>query len=156
MSERRSAFAAIVQAEIETAKTLLGCLQEEEDTLKLFSADALEQVVARKVELLGQMARHAAARDELIGSTALASDTEPMQRFVEGQDQATQDLWQQLVDLAGQLTRQNQINGSMIQLSQQRTQIALDLATRPEDKSRTYGKKGYTQPGTHSFTRVKA
>ncbi|MEO5344599.1 MAG: flagellar protein FlgN, partial [Gammaproteobacteria bacterium SHHR-1] len=142
MHASTNAFATLIQAEIQTAEDLLGCLRQEQEALRQFSAEALEQAVARKVELLEQMAQHANRRAEYLHSVGCPEqEVERIHAFIQQRAAPALPAWRRLVDLAGELDRQNEINGSMIQLSQQRTQIALDLATPPEDKPRTYGKK---------------
>ncbi len=156
MDARADAFCTLIRSEIDTAETLLSCLKEEHEALKQLSSEALEKAVAKKLALLEQMSRHANERIALLERAGFSNTSDHVETFIAEQAADALPSWHRLVDIAADLEKQNQINGSMIQLSQQRTQMALDLATRPEDKPRTYGKTGYTEPNPASFTRVKA
>ncbi|MBF0255562.1 MAG: flagellar protein FlgN [Gammaproteobacteria bacterium] len=156
MSPEAQALTDTLSAEHATASQLLACLHSEHEALKQLSAEALETAVARKIALLAEMDGHARKRTQLLNQLGFGSSTEDIQTYIDQNAPSVAPLWRQLVELAAELDAQNQINGSMIQLSQQRTQMALDMVARPEDRSRTYGKQGYAEPDYSSFTSVKA
>jgi flagella synthesis protein FlgN len=146
----------LLEAETGTATELLACLKDEQAALQQLEADKLETTVACKLELLEQMNRHAAERDRLLERACVGNETRHIQTYIAEQAPDALTLWHQLLQLAVELEQQNQVNGNMIQVSQQRTQMAIDLITRPQGDPKTYGKQGYTENDASPLTSVKA
>jgi flagellar biosynthesis/type III secretory pathway chaperone len=156
MSSHGSAFTRLVEQESSTASALLECLRAEKTALQSNSAEQLETVVMRKIELVKTMTQHAIDRTELLRQAGFSIQADDIQAFMRQYAAQTPPLWQALLDTAAALEQQNRINGSMINLSQQRNQMALDLLTGNDAKSKTYGKQGYAENDPTSFTSVKA
>jgi flagella synthesis protein FlgN len=146
----------LIQAETSCALALLECLREEETCLQSLRPELLEQVIGRKVLLLKEMTQYAINRTELLDRHQLPSDPQGLNTLLRAQGEPVFGLWRELLGLASQLEQQNQVNGSIIQLSKQRSQMALDILTQPPDSGKTYGKQGYAQPDSTSYTSVKA
>lgn len=156
MSDAGNQFLHLLEAENSTATALLACLREEHRVLQQLSPEELETVVVQKIELLKSMTQHAIDRAGLLSQAGFSTETDDIARFIDQQAAAAAPLWRDLLNNAAQLEEQNRINGSMIQLSQQRTQMALDLIARPDGETKTYGKQGHTAPDNTSYTSVKA
>lgn len=148
-------FSQRLQAESASAQALLACLEEEHAALRQPGPELLEAVVRRKIELLQEMTQYAIERSELLAAAGFSSEGAAIDAFIQQQAPAAEQPWRELLATTARLEQQNRINGAMIQLSQQRTQMALDLITRPSG-AKTYGKQGYAAPDPTCYTSVKA
>lgn len=146
----------LLEAETKTAAELLDCLGDEQRALQQRESGQLENVVARKIVLLKEMMQHSAERNQLLERHGFSAEPDDIQTFIQERAPEGRLPWQRLLELATSLEKQNQINGSMIHLSQQRTQMAIDLITQSPGDPKTYGKQGYTETDTAPLTSVKA
>ena len=156
MTSSGDQFVQQLRTETKTAQALLACLKDESAALQDISADKLEVVIGRKIELLKEMTQCAIERTELLAATGFSMEPSAVKAFIQQHSPQATPLWEALLATTAQLEAQNQINGGMIQLGQQRTQMALDIITRPGETTKTYGKQGYTEPDPTSYTSVKA
>lgn len=156
MSAWQETLVPLLQAETDSATALLECLLEEESALQGQRPELLEQTINRKLLLLKEMTQHAINRTELLEAKRLATDPESLHKFMNAEGEPLSGLWHRLLGLASRLEQQNQVNGSVIQLCKQRSQMALEILTQPIESGKTYGKQGYAQSDSTPFTSVKA
>lgn len=156
MPSWQDTLSTLLQAETSCALALLECLHDEAASLQASHPEHLEQIIGRKVQLLKEMTQCAINRTELLEQNQAPTDPAGLNALMYEQGGSMLDLWQGLLRLASQLEQQNQVNGSIIQLGKQRAQMALDILTQPPESGKTYGRQGYAQPDSTSYTSVKA
>lgn len=157
MTNWQETLSSMLLAETRSAEALLDCLQEEERVLQSLQPEHLEETIGRKLALLKDMTQHAINRAEFSEGLALPSDPQALHARIIAEGEPLNSLWSGLLGLAARLEQQNQLNGSVIQLCKQRSQMALDILTQqPVDSSKTYGKQGYAQSDSVPYTSVKA
>lgn len=145
----------LLDAELEIAETLMETLKLEYQALQQTNPDILEAIVASKHEQLKQMTDRGAARRDYLTNHGCGNDADSIEHFMKEHESSALEKWLQLKQLAHQLETQNNTNGGMIQLSQQRTQLALDILTQRNADHKTYGKKGYTEQDAPAHTSIK-
>ncbi len=149
-------FETKLRTELASTEELLDCLKQEQAALQQTKSDQLETITQQKIALLQTMTQHAIERAELLSDHGLQDNKKSIEDFIHTHAPTAVGVWKALLETTRQLEVQNRLNGGLIQLGQQRTQMALDILTQPSNTTKTYGKTGIAQPDATSFTSVKA
>ncbi len=131
---------------------LLATLQEEFRALSRPDAVTIEEIVARKRELIARLEDESARRAVMLRAAGYADGTADMREWL-GQVDNTPDrrilrLWQDFTVMLRKCQQQNQINGRVIDVNRRRVHDALCILRGTELDSGLYDPRGSTQaPG---------
>jgi len=133
----------IMQREIENCMELLGALHREHAAVTNNTPELLEQATQEKLSWLQQVQALATERADIMGAAGLAAGPQDMSASLASH----QDLparWQQVQRIMVECQRQNQINGSVIELSRRHTLRALSLLRGQSIDQAIYSASGET------------
>lgn len=133
----------IMQREIENCMELLSALHREHAAVTNNTPALLEQTTDEKLHWLQQAEVLATMRTDIVSTAGLADDPQDMSACLS----VHMDLvarWQQVQRIMVECQRQNQINGSVIELSRRHTLRALSLLRGQSIDQATYSASGET------------
>lgn len=118
----------LVGATLSAAGELRALLDEERAQLAGGHAEALQELIERKVELLQQLERQERQRQQLLAQAGLAPGAEGMKRLA-GADAELGRQWEQLLGQLRELQVLNEANGGIIRKQMGRVEQSLGVLT---------------------------
>jgi len=154
MSNLKGPFRATIDASLKGLRELVQVLHEEQTVLTSKDAEALENVVQRKVELLKDLEHSVLAREQILKQADCGSGLQGSEAFIRehfSPDDIVDD-WKQLVSLSKQVDELNIQNGKLALAGERSTRQALGILTGRSQEPETYSKKRYPSdnPGSGS------
>ena len=141
MSQAQHSPAASLADELESARELLACLQQEQSHLIQADIAALAVCAERKNTLVGRMTALAQARMTSLVSAGHPATEAGMLAWLAGQQDAVREDWQALLSLAASGKELNRTNGLLIHQHMNRNQLGLQ-ALRGSGQPAVYGRDG--------------
>lgn len=138
-TEQQTRLEQLISAELTCAHALKEILQRELSALKSHNAEQVLAISREKQLAVEQMQTHSRQREQFLSSLG-AADGKKLLRT--NANATCADLWRQLEGVAARLRDQNEVNGSILALSQRHNQQALDLLCGRTNSRNTYGAKG--------------
>ncbi len=136
---------------------LVELLAQERTALETRSIEALsiysskKQQLTKNIELLGQ------ARNNALNQLDQANINRNTSDVVKSLPQSTQQLWQQVLDLAEQCHQSNLVNGKIIQINKNRVARSLQLLkSQKGDPGLTYSSTGIANTSPQAFKAIEA
>lgn len=140
---------SILRSELETARSFLALLKEEESALVSGDTERLLDIVQHKSAHLQKMAALSQERNQQLPPSDMTT-------WLEGHPEAS-ETWQNLVAVAGEIRLINEINGNMIDVRLRSTQQALNmLQSLAHTTTSLYGPDGQSSISTSSQSRESA
>jgi flagella synthesis protein FlgN len=133
--------AASLAQELQAARELLECLQQEQAHLIQADIAALAVCAERKNKLVGRMTALAEARLASLAGAGQPATEAGMLAWLAGQQDAVRDDWQALLGLAASGKELNRTNGLLIHQHMNRNQSGLQ-ALRGGGQPAVYGRDG--------------
>jgi flagellar biosynthesis/type III secretory pathway chaperone len=137
----QTAAAISLAPELEAARALRACLQQERECLISADIAALEALAARKTALVNEMNALAAARAAQLAHAGFAASADGMDAWLQAQPEAMRAEWRELLTLAAAGQELNRVNGLLIHGHIGRNQAALQVL-RGGAQPAMYGKDG--------------
>lgn len=141
-------LAGIIAAEAEVVSAFVLLLREEQAALKAGKADALEDIVARKMAATQKLTPLSAARNRELAGTGLAADRPGVEAWLQQHpgDREVGPQWARLQALAGEAGELNRSNGELIRLLMQNNAQALETLLAAASRQDLYSADGQTTP----------
>ncbi len=148
----------LLATELKHTRQLLDILIEEHQALGQPDPDRITAISLKKLDCLKELERHHAKREQFLVDQGFSSGAAGMEALVQSLpgDTPVAGQWRELRGLAGKLKRQNEINGSIVALTQRHITLALDILTGRASTSPTYGRSGQTHGNAASQRLAKA
>lgn len=146
-----------VLLDIKSSKTLLNLLQQEQDAIQNRRRELLTDIITRKTECLQTIDSNTAARYKLLTERGLAADEAGWKEFVESfQQKKLQQDWQALLSILKQCKHANEVNGRLVNRSQQTLHNLLDILRGKLNTPAVYTQRGTTESvqSGQRFTKV--
>ena len=145
----------ILLSEKQAFDQLLLLLKKEKTALEQQSIEKLADYSHKKKQITQNMEELSISRNQYLSNSGLnISDSVALSNTLQKLPSELQALWQQILVLAENCHRNNQINGKIIQMSKSRVERSLRLIkSQTGDPGLTYTAKGHA---TLSSSRVKA
>ena len=153
MTEAQHTPAASLAQELESARELLDCLQQEQAHLIQADIAALEACAERKNGLVGRMNMLAAARLQSLAAGHPATEAGMLAWLAEQQDTVRAD-WRALLGLAASGKELNRTNGLLIHQHMNRNQSGLQALRSGGQQPGVYGRDGQQNVRTSGRTFV--
>ena len=141
MIQAQHSPAASLAQELEAARDLLDCLQQEQAHLIQADIAALALCAARKDDLVARMNALAEARLALLAGAGHPASEAGVLAWLAGQQDTVRDDWQALLRLAAFGKELNRTNGLLIHQHMNRNQSGLQ-ALRGGGQPAVYGRDG--------------
>lgn len=141
MSHAQHSPAASLAQELESARELLACLQQEQAHLIQADIALLSDCAERKNRLVGQMTALARSRMQSLAGAGHPATEAGMLAWIAGQPEAVRGDWRTLLDLAASGKELNRTNGLLIHQHLNRNQAGLQ-ALRGGGQPAVYGRDG--------------
>ena len=137
---------------------MLGILEQEHQALIEKDADKITQSSEQKLAQLKVLEGLFSGRDHFLDSLGIDTKTTGLASLLQElpTDNPLAAQWQKLQQLAEALQRQNDINGSIVTLSQRHVSMALDILTGQTGSTPTYGPSGKASSNKSSGRVAKA
>ena len=134
----------ILREQIDAATTLVRVLDREAAAIKARDAEALTALAPEKLEGLQRLEALEQSKEQTTSNAASGSASD-------------NKLWEHMLQIVGECSRKNQLNGVMLSLRQEHIQRAMDLIANRDTAAMVYAPDGSTQ-GTagHFSTSVSA
>jgi flagella synthesis protein FlgN len=132
---------AILSSELELARQLQECLQQEQAELVRADVAALAQTAGRKAGIVNQMNLLAQSRMQAVAAAGHAATEAGMLAWLAAQDDAVRADWQTLLATAAAGKELNRTNGLLIHQHLSRNQAGLQ-ALRGGGQPAVYGRDG--------------
>ncbi|MCO7226166.1 flagella synthesis protein FlgN [Pleionea sp. CnH1-48] len=146
-----------IRHELNLAQTLYDLLAQEQKYLEKRHVEGLNQCNEEKVKILSEIDQSSQRRLKVLG---LRSITPNHIQLFESQltDHELQREWDSLKDCFSQCKVQNEINGKIIELSQNSVTRAMNLLrqSRSQNNATTYSAKGYVSKSGNHLNSTKA
>ncbi len=128
-------------------REFVALLKVEQTTLIDGNADALSALIDKKSALATRLTAQAQGRETALASARLPTGREGMEAWLAASphDTTSRRNWQELLPLAGEARRLNELNGKLIGTRMQHTQQALAALMGATQHAMTYGPDGHTQ-----------
>ena len=154
MTEAQHSPAASLAQELESARELLDCLQQEQAHLIQADIAALEACAERKNGLVGRMNMLAAARLQSLAGAGHPATEAGMLAWLEQQQDTVRADWRALLGLAASGKELNRTNGLLIHQHMNRTQTGLQALRGGGQQPGVYGRDGQQNVRTSGRTFV--
>jgi flagella synthesis protein FlgN len=156
--EQREALASLIASELEMAKTMLELLKSEHSALTEKNPDTIKATSQKKLEHMQRMEQNIVQRNRFLQNLQLSTDEHGIEEAVAAAGQNTQlnSNWNNLKEIAKELQKQNEVNGSIIAIGQRRAKQALDILSGKENLTGTYSQQGETQYSKSNNLHTKA
>ena len=141
MTQAQHSPAASLAQELEAARELLGCLQQEQAHLIQADIAALAVCAERKNTLVGRMTALSEARLASLAGAGHPATEAGMLAWMTRQQDGVRDDWQALLRLAASGKELNRTNGLLIHQHMNRNQSGLQ-ALRGGGQPAVYGRDG--------------
>jgi flagella synthesis protein FlgN len=141
MTQAQHSPASSLAQELEAARELLDCLQQEQAHLIQADIAALAVCAERKNVLVGRMTALAEARLASLASAGHPATEAGMLAWMAGQQDAVRNDWRALLTLAASGKELNRTNGLLIHQHMNRNQSGLQ-ALRGGGQPAVYGRDG--------------
>ncbi|MEJ1353538.1 MAG: flagellar protein FlgN [Candidatus Sedimenticola sp. (ex Thyasira tokunagai)] len=137
-------FSGLLSAELQCAEKLLTLLGHEHQALTGSDPDRIIALSEQKQSLVEQMQQQLANRQGFLTRLGLPGDREGVDTLLNAHPKVGNALalWQQLMEIATQLSNQNQVNGGIITLGHRHVRQTLCILTGNNGNNDTYGPKG--------------
>jgi flagellar biosynthesis protein FlgN len=153
-----SAFAGILNDEIEQAQRLLDLLEQEYQLLLSSPSTALETLLSEKERLLQSVEQSVAAHHRFLQAQGLSPDRLGTESYLSAShdDHGLEERWNRYIELVEACRKQNEINGGAVELNQRQVNQALSILLGISDGNKTYGRSGQSRPTNTSNSLGKA
>jgi flagella synthesis protein FlgN len=133
-----------IEAEVDTARSLLDALESELQALNARDASSLEKIIAEKDQLVSRLNQLGHQRDQLLSSLGYTTDRQGLDACIAhyDQQQSIGKTWEELMSLVETCQRQNQVNSGIVQLNQQQVVQALQILRGEKDNADIYDPNG--------------
>lgn len=148
----------LLDREIEEAGTLLAALRDEHEALQQHTTSVIDAALESKTQRLEQFERSENERRQLLASLRVPDNREAVGSYLAQQNEHADALtqrWSRLLGVADECRRQNELNGSLVEIQRRHVQRALDIL-RGAPETATYGPTGATERRDGSHTLAKA
>ena len=139
----------LFEAALRDAALLLATLQEEFRALSRPDTVTIEEIVARKRELVMRLENESARRAATLRTAGFADGTADMGEWLSQADNTPDRrifrLWQDFTVMLCKCQQQNQVNGRVIDVNRRRVHDALCILRGTEFDSGLYDPRGSTQ-----------
>ncbi|MES9855288.1 MAG: flagellar protein FlgN [Sedimenticola sp.] len=137
-------FVGLLSVELQCAEKLLTLLEQEHQALTGADPDRIIAISEQKQSLVEQMQQHLANRQGFLKRLGLSGDREGVDILLASQPEGgeAQTLWQQLMDMATQMSDKNQVNGGIITLGHRHVRQTLGILTGHNSDNDTYSPNG--------------
>ncbi|MES9903442.1 MAG: flagellar protein FlgN [Sedimenticola sp.] len=134
----------LLSMELQCTENLSTVLKQEHLALTESDPDQIIAISERKKVLIEQMGRHLADRQGFLASLGLNSDRKSVDTLLGSlpEAEAAYAVWRQLMEMAAQLNKSNQINGGIITLGSRHIRQTIDILTGNQSAGDTYNPKG--------------
>ena len=118
---------SMLQAERDTLRQLIHCLEREHQALAELDGPGLEALAGDKRQLLLQLEKMSSERGRLL--SAAGHDPDAMETLIDALDRQGRlsACWRQLLEDLHACQHQNRVNGGIIELGRERLQLTLGL-----------------------------
>jgi flagella synthesis protein FlgN len=145
----RTAFAAVIEAELAAYGELCKVLQDEQDSLQRGDVEALQQLTERKSTQIERLAGLGADRADFLTRMQLPATPAGMQTWLREHAgvhrDALADAWERLLATAQEARALNDLNGSLVALRLNHSQAALAALHQAGRQHVFYGPDGQSQ-----------
>lgn len=144
-------LSAILADELAALREFSALLQEEQSALIDGKGDNLVALIEKKSALATRLTDCARRREDVLASLELAPGRAGMEAWLAAApaNAAARNNWRELLPLAAETRRLNELNGKLIGLRLQHNQQALVALMSATEQAMTYGPDGQTlaRPG---------
>lgn len=157
-SDQQQQLSQLLHGELDATQHMLEILQQEHQALVEKDADKITQSSEEKLAQLKELEAQFLRRDHFLESLGVNSKESGLASLLQAlaAENPLTLQWQRLQQLAEELQRQNDINGSIVTLSQRHISMALDILTGQTGSTPTYGPSGKTSSNKSSGRVAKA
>ena len=141
-----SGLSDLVVEELRLLRKFVAALTGEQALLVAGDIDRLSPILAEKSRLAAGLGEYASRRNQALASAGLEGDQAGMEVWLAGQDQATRSAWDEILGLAREARRENEINGNLIKTRMQHNQQALSVLQAASKQALLYGPDGQQRP----------
>ena len=141
-----SGLPRLVIEELGLLRQFVSALTSEQALLVAGDIDRLPPILAEKSRLAASLGEFANRRNQALASAGLETDKAGMEVWLAGQDQPTRSAWNDILGLARDARRENEINGNLIKTRMQHNQQALSVLQAASKQALLYGPDGQQRP----------
>ncbi|HZX31683.1 MAG TPA: flagellar protein FlgN [Rhodocyclaceae bacterium] len=147
-----SVLADLLARESEAVRAFIASLTEEQEALKRGETDVVAAIALKKSQQIEQLNAAEKERNALLQEAGYRGDTDGMKTWLatNGNDRGVAEGWTQLMELAAQAKRINDLNGRLIAIRLQAANQAIGILTEQHQRSSLYGRDGFSTPRTGS------
>lgn len=147
-----SVLADILTREAELVREFAASLNQEQKALTRGEIEPLAALTQKKNEIVEQLNRAEKERAAFLLSAGHTGDREGVAVWLAANqgDRVAAAKWSELLKLATEAKRLNDLNGRLIAMRLQVTNQALGILTEQSQRSGLYGRDGFTTPRTGS------
>lgn len=147
-----SVLADILARESALVREFVASLGQEQKALTRGEVDVLTAITQRKNELVEQLNRVEQERSAFLRHAGHTGDQEGVSTWLASNksDIAAAKSWSELLELATEAKRINNLNGRLIAMRLQAANQALGILTEQSHRSGLYGRDGFTTAKTGS------
>ncbi|OIQ97322.1 FlgN protein [mine drainage metagenome] len=145
-----SPLPALIKDELALLRQFVTLLQDEQRALVEGELERLLPLAEEKSRLATELGRLAVARNQALAALGLAADKSGMDAWLVGQAPTvpSRGHWAELLSLATETRRQNELNGKLINTRMQHNQRALAVLAAATSQAMLYGPDGQQRPLT--------
>ena len=154
-TSRPDVLRRLLDTQLAAATTLRDVLAHEYDILRQPTPDGLDTLLPEKQAALDALANADRDLREALGDQATATDIEQTMSRLDASG-ALARTWRQLADVLRECETRNQTNGSLVELSRQHVELALNVLRGETAAASTYGANGQTQRAARSRSIAEA
>ena len=145
------ALLPLLERELEESRRLFEALEQGHTTFAGRDAKAIEETAGAILRLYQTVESLEGERQQLLQNSGFSTDRETMDRLLA--DTPAAALWQQLLETAAEIRKQNEINARIIEGSRKHAEAAFNLLRGKEPASELYSAKGRTSYGGSTASR---
>lgn len=158
MSINPQLTAAMLERDLQAAQALLVLLQEERQLLEHRDHQALAALIEQKNTHIGVLNHHAGERQAVLESLGMEPGNRDWEALLAGDPALNEHLplWQRVKDTVAECRQLNDINGKLINRSQQTLVRLLNLVRGKTATPQLYNAAGASThtPSSHTLTRA--
>ncbi|GBG14100.1 flagella synthesis protein FlgN [Novimethylophilus kurashikiensis] len=133
---------ATLLSEAEVLRSFKSLLNSEQQAILAGEVESLENIAQSKLQLVEQLNRFSAERQQFIISLGIGSDRASMQQWADNTGNQAREAWTALLHAAEEAQQANSFNGALIQTHLQHNQQALAALLAAANQASLYGPDG--------------
>ena len=145
----------LLNSQLAAATALRDVLAREYDILRQPTPDGLDTLLPEKQAALNALANADQDLREALGDQADTADIEQAMTRLDASGALVRS-WRQLAEVLRECETRNQTNGSLVELSRQHVELALNVLRGETPATSTYGSNGQTQRAARSRSIAEA